>query len=150
MKIFNTVFFVVLLLTTGCLPTLRRPYVMREVELRFPVAADGKFTSSELEQALRIIDKTLISDGFVHDSEHKNANVPELVASYAKFDDMGLRHVGTPLVYMRTNRLEILIPELGNRSGHSSSNARRICELLEKELKTHYGDKRVRVLKVER
>jgi hypothetical protein len=99
---------------------------------------------AEAQDALRLIDRVLVADGFAPDPNRPVANEPGLIASYAKFDGTGLRRVGTPDVYLRGERLEVVFVELGNRSGHLKAT-NKILNLLRKELINRYGSKSVKV-----
>ena len=141
-----------LVLLTGCPEP--RFHSGRIVSLTFPAqTGESKVIlsaqDSQVQEALRIIDSVLVGDGFARDSKRPAGSEPNLVASYARFTADGLREVGTPDVYLKDNRLEIVIVELGNRTGRPSAASKKICTTLQKELSNRFGAQRVRVVNAE-
>lgn len=138
-----------LLVLTGCPET--RFHSGKIVSLNYPAqAGESKIVLAaedmQVQEALRVVDSVLIGEGFSPDSKRPTGSEPNLVASYAKFDADGLRAVGTPDVYLKNNRLEIVISELGNKRGHLSPSSKKICSTLQKELSNRFGAERVRIV----
>jgi len=135
-----------LLALTGCLET--RFHTGRTVSLNLPaIAHETKIsvTDPRVKEAIRLIDSALVSDGFTPDRNAPNGNEPDLIASYAKFDSAGFRQVGMPRVYLRGNKLDVVVVELGNRSGRSNAATKKSCELLRAELSRRFGSESVTI-----
>lgn len=140
---------VALLLLTGC-PEARFA-TSRTVALNFP-ASDRQskvslsVSNAEVQEALKVIDSVLTSEGFTRDANPATQNEQGALASYARYDGKGLRQVGTPDVYFKGDRLEVIFIELGNRSGHLTTATKKAVDSLRKELSNRYGAQRARVV----
>ena len=130
---------------TGC---PEPPTRGRIVSLIFPPSMSDSTlalttSDAQIHEALQIIDDTLVSDGFVRDSQPPDAGAPGFVASYSKFDSEG-RVRRRPLVWLQGGRLLVALGE-GRVPGPVGADIRNTVNQLETELIKHYGKKRVRV-----
>ena len=137
-----------LLLLTGCWLG-DRFFTARTVAVNFPAPAGQNSVvlsvdDTQVQGALRMIDTVLTSQGF-----HQGTNAPAqseqgLVASYTRYTGEGLTPLDVgPTVYLKTNRLEVVVMEWGNRSGHLTTEGKRLCKSLRDELSKHYGKVRI-------
>jgi hypothetical protein len=105
-------------------------------------------SDTEVQEALKLIDAVLISNGFVRDQNPDNATVQGFVASYSKLNSEGLRRLDElPGIYLIDNRLEVVFSEGRNPSGHSSTSAKQMLDLLKDKLSSRYGADKVRIVK---
>ena len=106
-----------------------------------PVTVDD----TQVHGALRVIDTVLTSQGFHQDTNAPAQNAPGQVAIYTTYTGTGLRPMDGPTVYLKTNRLEVVVMEWGNRSGHLTTEGKRLCKSLRDELRKRYGAGKVRI-----
>ena len=124
------------LLLTGCY-LIGDPAAHRTVSLTFPEkAAKNRATLSitepEVIEALRIIDETLVADGFPR------------IANQPKPNDRGrLVDYGNGSVYLKRDRLNVTFFEFPQR--RSSKRVRKVCSVLKDKLSSRYGSARVHV-----
>jgi hypothetical protein len=140
---------VVMLLHTGCNLGDRAP-ASKTVFLSFPAKADGStiglsVDSTQVQEAISLVDKILVGDGFVCDTNPPNKNTHGMISSYSRLTESGLKSVGGPSVFYRNSQLEIVVVEGGNLNDSISAGTTRVCELLRSELVKQYGDKRVKI-----
>jgi hypothetical protein len=137
-------------LLTGC---PEPPVTSRSVSLSFPMPEKQTKVSlavsdTEVQEALKLIDAVLVSNGFVRDQNPDNATVQGFVASYSKLNNEGLRRLDElPGVYLKGNRLEVVFSEGRHPSGQLSASTKQILDLLNDKLSSHYGADKVRVVK---
>jgi len=134
-----------ILICTGC---PEPPMRGRIVSLSFPEAQSQTTLvlspdDGEVQQALKIIGDTLVTDGFVQEAKPVEAAAPGFVASYSKLDTEGRVH-RRPLVWLQDNRLLVAFAE-GRVPGRIGEETRETVHLLERELINRYGRKRVKV-----
>jgi hypothetical protein len=140
------------LLCTGCFLTGERPTQIRMIAVGFS-ATDGESKVSlstndvPVQEALRLIDAVLVSDGFGSNTNRMDGNTHGFIAGYAKYTADGMRCVTGPDVYLENGRLEVVFTELGNRSGHFSPATQKVFDSLRKGLSNRFGAPSVKVLK---
>jgi hypothetical protein len=133
-----------LLLCSGC-PEAPNRY--RQVSLTFP-APEGSatvsltVTSTEVRQALSVIDEALRSKGFVKVGSPLEAPNPEFICAYSQ-DSAGPARLGEPWVYLRGGKLEIIFAEGRGNSPAYDTSARATARFLAEVLRNHYGKDRV-------
>lgn len=137
------------LMLVGCFLGDRQP-LNRTVSLNFPDPQGRNVVQLSLhdagvQDALRVIDAVLSTNGFIRELNPDMANVPDFVASYVRIESTGLRLGILPNVYLRHGQLDVVIVELGNRTTQPNALTRQICKSLRTELGRFYGDKRVKV-----
>jgi hypothetical protein len=138
------------MLLTGC---PEPPVVSRSVSLSFPVPEKPSKVSlyvsdTEVQEAVKLIDAVLVSNGFVRDQNPDNATVQGFVVSYSKLNNEGLRRLDeSPGIYLKDNQLEVIFSEGRNPSGHLSTSTKQMLDLLKNKLSSHYGADKVRVVK---
>jgi hypothetical protein len=137
-----------LLLLTGCWLGDRFA-TTRTVSLTFPVPAGQSkvslsVTNGEVQEALKVIDAVLTSAGLTRDPNPPPQNVPGFIASYVRYSGTGPRPPGTS-VYLEDGHLYVAVVEWGNRSGHLTTDGKRICKSLRDELRKRYGAGKVRI-----
>ncbi len=98
----------------------------------------------EVKQALKVIDDSLVSHGFVRDLNPPEAHGHGFVASYSKFDDEGLVRL-RPLVWLVGDRLEVVFAEGRVPGGRISTATKATVNMLRTEMRSHYGSRRVTV-----
>jgi len=139
-----------LLLLTGCWLG-DRFFTARTVAVNFPAPAGQNTVAlsvddTQVQDALRVIDTVLSAQGF-----HQGTNAPTqseqgLVVGYTRYTGEGPSPLDVgPTVYLKTNRLEVVVMEWGNRSGHLTTEGKRLCKSLRDELSKRYGAGKVRI-----
>jgi len=134
----NRFTFCLLLFLTGCF--LGDRSAVRIVSLRpaaHPETSGTAIPDAEIEEALKIIEKVLVSAG-----------LREIPTPPGGHSDSALRHYQGPptrgcSVSMHDQRLIVLFLEFKERQ--SSEPVKRLCGSLEKELGRRFGSQRVRV-----
>ena len=149
MKISIAIFLVLPFLMAGCFLGERHSLV-RTVSLNFHVPQGTSevslsFTNNEVQEALKIVDAVLSTNGFVREIRTDMANVPGFVTAYVRYDSPGLRSGTLPDIYLRKDRLDVVIVELGNRTTHPTGLTDKICESLREQLSSLYGRKNVKI-----
>ncbi len=142
-----TLLFLLALLCAGC---PEPPIATRTVWLRFSeLDAQSKVSLSvndtEVQEALKLIDSVLASDGFVREHHPELETKEGFVASYTKFTDEGLRLFVFPVVFLKGNQLEFIISEGRRPGGHLSPASDKALKLVRMELSNRYGSKRVKI-----
>ena len=137
------------ILMAGCFLGERHS-LTRTVSLNFqPLAGASEaglsLTNVEVQEALKIVDAVLSTNGFVREPRTDMASVPGFVAAYARYESPGLRSGTLPDVYLKQDRLEVEIVELGNRTTRPTALADKVCESLQRELSSRYGRKNVKI-----
>jgi hypothetical protein len=127
------------LICTGCPQRL----VTRQVTLAgltgdAQTSASVSVTSPEVQTALKIIDRVLVSYGFAP-TEDPNLTVPDSLVTYAKLTPEGLT-MGGPSVSLKGGRLVVVVAGRGGLSAESKS----ILKAVKVELKNNYGADRVK------
>jgi hypothetical protein len=133
-----------LLVLTGCFLG-DRFFTARTVAVNFPAPAVLMVNDAQVQSALRVIDTALTSQGFHRDTNAPAQTQPDFVVSYTRYDGTGLRPLNGPNVYLRTNRLEVVVVEWGNRSGHLTAHGKQVCKSLRDALSKQYGAGKVRI-----
>jgi len=138
-----------LLLLTGCWLG-DKFFTARIVTVNFSAPTGQKSVTlsvedTQVQDALRVIDMVLTSQGFHENTNAPAANEPNPVVSYTRYIGTDLRPLDGPAVWFRTNRLEVVIMERGNRSGHLTADGKRICKSLQTELRKRYGVGKVKI-----
>ncbi len=139
-------------LCTGCFLLGERPTQSRAIVLSFAAAERESKRSlstndAPVQEALRLVDAVLISDGYGPNTNRVGGNAPGFVISYAKYDTNGMSVACEPHGYLKDRRLGIAFAELGNRTGHFSPPTQKAFNSLRKELSNRFGARRVEVLK---
>ena len=148
MKKITALCCVLLLFLTGCY--LGDRITSQTVSLNFP-AAQGQdkvslaVSDSQVQEALKLIDNVLVSDGFVRDPNPPGANNSSLIASYSKYSGTGPRPIGGPSVYFRCDSLDVRVVQGGHMNAPVSSATKEICNSLRKELSNRFGAQRVKI-----
>lgn len=102
-------------------------------------------TNAEVQEALKVFDAVLSTNGFVREARPDMASTPGFVAGYVQYDSAGLRLATSPDIFLETNRLELQIVELGNLTTHPTVLTSKICASLQKELRNRYGRENVEI-----
>lgn len=141
--------FILLFVIAGCFLGDRHS-LTRTVSLNFqePRGASEvalSLTNAEVQEALKIIETVMSSNGFVRDSRPDMATVPGFVVAYVRHGSSGLRSGTLTDVYLEGRRLDVAIVELGNRTTHPTALTDKICKSLRNELGSHYGAARISV-----
>jgi hypothetical protein len=137
-----------LLLLTGCWLG-DRFFTARTVAVNFPAPAGQNTVAlsvddTRVQGALRVIDAVLTSQGFHQGTNAPAQNEQGLVVGYTRYTGQGPTPLDVgPTVYLKTNRLEVVVMEWGNRSGHLSTEGKRLCKSLRDELSKRYGKVRI-------
>jgi hypothetical protein len=106
-------------------------------------------SDTEVQDAFKLINGVLASDGFVREQSPSNASVQGFVASYSKLDSEGGRRLGEMVgVYLKANLVEIVFLEGRHTSADVRMSANRVLDLLEGKLSSRYGSDRIKVVKV--
>jgi hypothetical protein len=143
-----TICAVTLLLCTGC---PEPPTVSRSVVLGFPsqVPSNARVvsvTNEEVMEALRVVDGSLVSHGFVRAAYPPEASVGGFVASYSRRGTNGLIRFGdAPSVEIRQDELIVVFSNGKTPSGRLTLETKTNVDLIRKALTDHFGSKRVSV-----
>lgn len=144
-KFFQLVFILSLpLVIAGCIFQGDRPYVTRTVSVSFP-SSQGQNNGPDVTNAVQRIDSVMRANGFARESRPDMATNAGFIASYVRYDNPGVRLGVIPDVYFRDGHLDVIITEMGNRTGHVSAITKQICESLRRDLSALYGSKRVKI-----
>src|SRR5205085_11880211 len=123
-----------LMLSAGCLAEPQF-HTFGTISVQVPhEGAKGASDGTSKSNALQIIDRTLLSQGFTRDTNNVTAGKLHAFASYARFDRTGIREVGYPQVLVEGENIKILFTELGNRTGRLTPNTRAIMSELRTKL----------------
>ena len=141
--------FILLVGMVGCYlgdrHSLSRTVSLNLQESQRTKGVDLSLTNAEVQEAIKVIDAVLSTNGFVREARPDMASVPGFVAGYVQYDSSGLRLATLPDVYMHSNRLDVEIVELGNRTTHPTALMAKICASLRTELGSRYGGENVKI-----
>jgi hypothetical protein len=138
-----------LLLGTGCYLG-DRVAPSRTVTLRFaeqPGMVTPVLSTNDIRfrEAMQAIDAVLTTNGFVQDTNPLSSGGASWVASYTKVSPNGLRTMGGPIVYLRSNQVDVVVVDSGNRNVNISPATKKVCESLRSALVARYGKNKVTV-----
>ena|SRR2546426_1118686 len=144
-----TALLCMLLLGAGCYMGDRFA-TSRTVALEFPASQSRSKVSvsvqePELQEALRVVDTMLSSNGFTRAPDKPSDDGQGRIVDYFGHAPESSLPLSNCSVYLRDGRLEVVVIEPFNRTGHPDSATRRLCHLLRTELRSHYGIKRVSI-----
>ena len=124
-------------------------HTRKVLSLSFPVSPEyNRMTVSvgdtDVQEVLKTVSGILVADGFVRDPNEPTSEESGVMGSYAKFNSAGIRKVGILDLYLKSDQLQVVFIELGNRTGHLK-HTKQLFSLLQSKLKTRYGTNRVKV-----
>jgi hypothetical protein len=127
--------------------------VGRKLVMRLPVENQNSVSLSindtEVQDALKLVDDVLVSDGFKREQDPNDLGTQDFVAGYSKLDSEGLRRLGEMArVYFKTNMLEVVFLEGRHPSADVRMSANRVLDLLKNKLSNRYGSDRVKVVTI--
>ena len=143
MNIPKTAILACLLTLTSACYLGDRAATTRKVSTCFstPTTATVSLDAAPVSEAVQLIDSYLISVGYTRDKVPPDA--PDLVAAYAKLNGSGLRTVDGPRVYFRSNNVDVVFIEFGNRSGRPTRATKEMCDALKSKLASRFPAQKI-------